>query len=102
VKLADGGVLFLDDVDALPLETQAKLLRILDEEEYEPLGHGQREPLIANVRVVAGTNADLRLLVRERRLREDLYWRLHMGAPAGAPASCPSRQIGRQLLAYVN
>jgi DNA-binding NtrC family response regulator len=85
VKLADGGVLFLDDVDALPLETQAKLLRFLDEGQYEPLGHGKREPLVANLRVVAGTNVDLRLAVREKRFREDLYWRLHMGQVVRVP-----------------
>lgn len=85
VKLADGGVLFLDDVDTLPLETQAKLLRFLDEGRYEPLGHGQREPLVAQVRVVAATNVDLRAAVRERRFREDLYWRLHMGAVVRVP-----------------
>lgn len=86
VKLADGGVLFLDDVEALPLETQAKLLRFLDEGRYEPLGHGQRESLVANVRVVAATNVDLRVAVRERRFRDDLYWRLHMGAVVHVPA----------------
>ncbi|HVV88051.1 MAG TPA: sigma 54-interacting transcriptional regulator [Kofleriaceae bacterium] len=85
VKLADRGTLFLDDVDALPLETQAKLLRFLDAGEYEPLGHGEREPLTANVRVVAGTNADLRAAVRERRFREDLYWRLHSGVVVRVP-----------------
>lgn len=85
VKLADGGVLFLDDVDALPLETQAKLLRFLDEGRYEPLGHGQRDSLVAHVRVVASTNVDLRAAVRERRFREDLYWRLHMGAVVRVP-----------------
>jgi DNA-binding NtrC family response regulator len=85
VKLADRGVLFLDDVDALPLETQAKLLRFLDEGHYEPLGHGQRDSLVAHVRVVAATNVDLRALVRERRFREDLYWRLHTGAVVRVP-----------------
>ncbi len=85
VKLADRGTLFLDDVDALPLETQAKLLRFLDRGEYEPLGHGERTPLVANVRVVAGTNVDLRAAVRERRFREDLYWRLHSGAVVRVP-----------------
>lgn len=86
VKLADRGVLFLDDVDALPLETQAKLLRFLDEGHYEPLGHGQRDSLVADVRVVAATNVDLRTAVRERRFREDLYWRLHTGAVVRVPA----------------
>lgn len=85
VKLADGGVLFLDDVDALPVETQAKLLRFLDRGLYEPLGHGEREPLFADVRVVAGTNADLRRAVRDHRFREDLYWRLHTGAVVRVP-----------------
>lgn len=98
VKLADGGVLFLDDVDALPLETQAKLLRFLDEGQYEPLGHGQREPLVASVRVVAGTNVDLRVAVRERRFREDLYWRLHMGAVVRVPPLRERPEDVEQLL----
>ncbi|MFO0625901.1 MAG: sigma 54-interacting transcriptional regulator [Polyangiales bacterium] len=55
VRHADGGVLFLDDIDALPLETQAKLLRFLDDGEYVPLGHSARDPLVADVRVVGGS-----------------------------------------------
>jgi DNA-binding NtrC family response regulator len=98
VKLADGGVLFLDDVDALPLETQAKLLRFLDEGRFEPLGHGQREPLVSNVCVVASTNVDLRAAVRERRFREDLYWRLHMGAVVRVPPLRERPEDVEQLL----
>lgn len=85
VALAHGGVLFLDDVDALPLEVQAKLLRFLDQGLYEPLGHGQSRPLHADVRVVTGSAIDLRAAVRERRFREDLYWRLHLGAVVRVP-----------------
>lgn len=85
VRHADGGVLFLDDIDALPLETQAKLLRFLDDGEYLPLGHGARDPLVADVRVVVGTHADLRAAVRAGTFREDLYWRLHMGAVVRVP-----------------
>ena len=98
VKLADRGTLFLDDVDALPLETQAKLLRFLDAGEFEPLGHGEREPLTADVRVVAGTNVDLRAAVRERRFREDLYWRLHSGVVVRVPPLRDRPEDVEQLL----
>lgn len=85
VRHADGGVLFLDDIGALPIETQAKLLRFLDDGEYVPLGHSARDPLVADVRVVVGTHADLRAAVRAKTFREDLYWRLHMGAVVHVP-----------------
>jgi two-component system response regulator HydG len=73
-ELADGGTLFLDEVADLSLVTQPKILRVLQEGEFERLG-GTRTMRV-DVRIVAATNQDLGQLVREKRFREDLYYRL--------------------------
>ncbi|MRI33944.1 sigma-54-dependent Fis family transcriptional regulator [Endozoicomonas sp. OPT23] len=73
---ADGGTLFLDEVAEMPLEQQAKLLRVLQEREVERLG-GQ-EPVKINVRVLSATNRDLRKQVELGLFREDLYYRLNV------------------------
>jgi transcriptional regulator with GAF, ATPase, and Fis domain len=73
-RLADGGTLFLDEVGDLPPEMQPKLLRVLQDGEYERVGEDQA--LRANVRIVTASNRDLRRAVREGRFREDLYYRL--------------------------
>ncbi len=75
-ELAAGGTLFLDEIGELPLALQAKLLRVLQERTFERLG-GRRE-LRADVRIVAATNRDLEAEIRERRFREDLYYRLNV------------------------
>lgn len=74
--LADGGTLFLDEVGTLSLPIQAKLLRVLQDGAYEPLG-GTRT-VQSDCRIIAATNADLREEVRERRFREDLFYRLNV------------------------
>src|SRR4051812_38880168 len=75
-QAADGGTLFLDEIGDLPLELQPKLLRVLQEKQFERLGGG---PTIhADVRVIAATNQDLERLVAERKFRIDLYYRLNV------------------------
>lgn len=73
-EAANGGTLFLDEIGDIPLELQAKLLRVLQEGEFERLGSTQT--IRVNVRLVAATNGDLWKLVSEKRFRSDLYYRL--------------------------
>src|SRR3984957_6962725 len=75
-QAADRGTLFLDEVGDLPLELQPKLLRVLQEQQFERLGG--REALQVDVRVIAATNQDLWGMVQERKFRADLYYRLNV------------------------
>jgi transcriptional regulator with PAS, ATPase and Fis domain len=75
-KIADGGTLFLDEVGDMPLQVQAKLLRVLQEQEIEPLGSNKVTKV--DVRVIAATSHDLKQLVAEGKFRSDLYYRLNV------------------------
>ncbi len=90
--LADGGTIFLDEIGELPLDVQAKLLRVLQEGEFERVGSSVTNKV--NVRVIAATNRDLQDLIREGKFREDLYYRIHV-----FPIKIPSlRERGDDLI----
>ena len=76
VRAAEGGTLFLDEIGDLPMEVQPKLLRLLQEREYERLGENTTRQ--ANVRIIAATNRDLKKRVAEGTFREDLFFRLNV------------------------
>jgi DNA-binding NtrC family response regulator len=80
---ANGGTLFLDEIGDMSARLQTKVLRVLQEREYEPVGSSRTER--ADVRIVAATNQNLPELIRERRFREDLYFRLAV-VPIEVPA----------------
>jgi DNA-binding NtrC family response regulator len=75
-ELADKGTIFFDEIGNIPLETQAKLLRVIQEREFMRLGGV--ETIKVDVRIIAATNVDLRRMVDEGKFREDLYYRLHV------------------------
>lgn len=81
-ELADGGTIFLDEIGELPVELQAKLLRVLQEGEFERLGNPKT--MKVNVRVIAATNRNLQQAIEKKEFREDLFYRLNV-----FPVTCP-------------
>jgi len=75
-EVADGGTLFLDEIGDMPIDLQAKILRVIQEKEFERVGGNK--PIRADIRIVTATNRNLETAIREGRFREDLYYRLNV------------------------
>jgi NtrC-family two-component system response regulator AlgB len=101
VAMADGGTLFFDEIGDLPLRLQAKLLRLLQEGEYERVGETQVR--YADVRIIAATNHNLKLEAAEHRFREDLYYRVSImpiTLPPLRERSCDLPHLAERLLEF--
>ena len=99
VEAADGGSLFLDEIGELPLEAQARLLRVLQEKEIRRIGSVQSKNI--NVRLMAATHRDLKSLAKTGKFREDLYYRLHvvdLKLPPLRERESDIRQLAESLL----
>jgi two-component system, NtrC family, response regulator AlgB len=93
VAAADGGTLFLDEIGELPLELQPKLLRLLQEREYERVGEAKTRR--ANIRLIAATNRNLAQAVKEGNFREDLFYRLNVVTVTMPPLCLRPRDLRR-------
>ena len=98
-ELAHGGTLFLDEIGDMPVHMQAKLLRVLQEREIQPVGSEDVQEV--DVRVMAATNADVERLVEERRFRRDLYYRLGVVTLEVPPLRERREDIERLVETYV-
>jgi two-component system, NtrC family, response regulator AlgB len=99
VAAADGGTLFLDEIGELPLAIQPKLLRLLQEKEYERVGEAKTRR--ANVRVLAATNRNLEEAVRDKTFREDLFYRLNVVAIRVPPLRERPRDLAQMAAGYL-
>ena len=96
-ELADGGTIFLDDIDDVPLSMQVKLLRVIQNRTIERLGGTRTVPV--NVRIIAGSKRDLKQMVAEGKFREDLYYRLNV-LPVALPPLRERREDVPVLMDY--
>lgn len=92
--LADGGTLFLDEIGEMSLKLQAKLLRIIEEQKFEPLG--STEPISVNTRIIASTNKNLKDLIAQGKFREELYYKLNV-----IPLVIPSLRERKEDIPYL-
>ncbi|WAH36201.1 sigma-54 interaction domain-containing protein [Alicyclobacillus dauci] len=97
IEAAQGGTLFLDEIGDMSLNAQTKVLRVLQEREFERLGGHQT--IRVNIRVIAATNQDLKLLVKKGKFREDLFYRINV-IPLNIPALRERRQDTGPLVRY--
>ncbi|HEY5919483.1 MAG TPA: sigma 54-interacting transcriptional regulator [Chryseolinea sp.] len=95
-QLADGGTIFLDEIGELPLDLQVKLLRVIQEGEFEPVGSSKT--IKVNVRIIAATHRNLLELCKDSKFREDLYYRLNV-FPIEVP---PLRERGDDVIIIAN
>jgi formate hydrogenlyase transcriptional activator len=95
-QLADGGTIFLDEIGELPLDLQVKLLRVIQEGEFEPVGSSKT--IKVNVRIIAATHRNLLELCKDNKFREDLYYRLNV-FPIEVP---PLRERGDDVIIIAN
>lgn len=96
IGFANGGTLFLDEITLLNYQLQSKLLRFLQDKYYEPIG--TFEPIKSDVRIIAATNTEISKLVKEKKFREDLYYRLNV-VPISLP---PLRERKEDIQAIAN
>ncbi len=96
IEMADGGTLFLDEFGEISLSTQVKLLRVIQEKSFEPVGCNETH--IADVRLIFATNRDLELAIEQKLFREDLYYRINV-FPVFLPALCDRKE---DILPLVN
>src|SRR6201981_3971116 len=99
-ELADKGTLFLDEVGDIPLPLQPKLLRILQEQEFERLGSGRTHRV--DVRVIAATHRDLEQMVKEKEFRSDLYYRLNVFPVLLPPLRARQEDISKLVTHFVS
>jgi len=92
-EVADGGTIFLDEIGEIPLELQTKLLRVLQEREFERLGSSRT--LRTDARLIAATNRDLEAMVTEQKFRSDLFFRLNVFPVLVPPLPRTAREIFR-------